>query len=58
MKTTLLTIFIVLASFNLFASEDYKLHAVYKKTDAPDGKTYIAVVKETVSDKSDWLVVF
>ena len=58
MKTLLLTIFFVLASFNLFASEDYKLHAVYKKADAPEGKTYIAVVKESVSDKSDWLIVF
>ncbi len=58
MKTTFLTILFVFASFNLFAADDYKLHAVYKSSDAPKSKTYIAVVKESGYDKSDWLVVF
>jgi len=57
MKTLITTFLFVFASFTASA-DDYKLHAVYKRADAPAGKKYIAVVKEAGYDQGDWLVVF
>lgn len=52
-------ILVMMLSLNLWAS-NYKIKSIWKNSDAPAGKTYIASVTNTDydSDAGDWIVVF